>query len=60
LLREFLEDDGLLLVTHYRGSIEDLTRDWLNEDLHDEGFSIVGSISGFDSAGREKCRVAML
>lgn len=60
LLREFLEEDGLLLVTHYRGSNEDLTRDWLDEELSAEGFNVMRSVSGFDSAGREKCRVAVL
>jgi SAM-dependent methyltransferase len=60
LLSEFLEDGGLLLATHYRSSGEDLTRDWLDEDLRTEGFNVIGSVSGFDGAGREKCRVAML
>ena len=60
LLSEFLEDGGLLLATHYRSSGEDLTHDWLDEDLRTEGFNVIGSVSGFDSAGRGKCRVAML
>lgn len=61
LLSDFLEDDGLLLVTHYRGSSgEDLTRDWLDEDLRAEGFNVVGCTSGCDSQGREKGRVVML
>ena len=60
LLSEFLEVDGLLLVSHYRASGEDLTRDWRDAGLRDEGFNVVGTISGFDGAGREKCRVAML
>lgn len=60
LLSEFLEDDGRLLVTHYRSGNEDLTRDWIDEDLRAEGFNVTSTISGFDSAGREKCRVVML
>lgn len=60
LLSEFLEDDGLLLVTHYRSSGDDLTRDWRDEVLRAEGFNVIGTISGFDGVGREKCRVAML
>lgn len=60
LLSEFLEEEGVLLVAHYRGSDRDLTRDWLDEDLKAEGFNVIGSISGFDGMGREKCRVAMV
>lgn len=60
LLQEFLEEDGVLLVTHYRSSGDDLTRDWLDEDLRAEGFHVIGSVSGFNGAGQEKCRVAML
>jgi len=60
LLSEFLEVDGLLLVSHYRASGEDLTRDWRDADLRAEGFNVVGTISDFDGTGREKCRVAML
>ena len=60
LLSEFLEDDGLLLATHYRSSGEDLTRDWLDEVLRAEDFNIIGCVSGFDGAGREQCRVVML
>lgn len=60
LLRDFLEDDGLLLVTHYRPRGDDLTRDWRDEALRAEGFNVISTVSGFDGLGREKCRVAVL
>ncbi len=60
LLNEFLEADGALLVTHYRSSSEDLSRDWLDADLRADGFNVVNTISGFDSTGREKCRVTIV
>lgn len=60
LIHKFLAPDGLLLVAHYRSRTEDLTRDWVDDDLRALDFKVAGVASGFDANGLERTRVAMV
>jgi SAM-dependent methyltransferase len=60
LLHKFLTTGGSLLVAHYRSRAEDLTRDWVDEELRALEFKVAGTTSGFDSAGQERTRVAII
>ena len=60
LIHKFLAPGGLLLVAHYRSRVEDLTCGWVEDDLRALDFKLAGITSGFDAAGRERTRVAMI
>jgi SAM-dependent methyltransferase len=60
LLREFLEEDGKLILSHYRSSRDKLATGWLDNDLVTWGFNVIEMHSGYDANGLELCRVAVL
>jgi SAM-dependent methyltransferase len=60
LLDGFLVYGGSLLVAQYRSRREDLSGDWIDEYLSDLGFKVVDSKSGFNGAGLELTRIAVL
>jgi SAM-dependent methyltransferase len=60
LLREFLEEDGKLLLSHYRSSRDNLAIGWIDDDLKAWGFKAIEIHSGYDANGLELCRVAVL
>ncbi len=60
LLREFLVEDGKLIISQYRSRKDDLTKYWIDDDLSKWGFEIKESYSGYSGNGLELCRIAVL
>lgn len=60
LLKEFVSEDGMLLVAQYRSTRDDLTQDWIDDYLREMGFNVTGYTRGFSCDGLEKCRVAIV
>ncbi len=60
LLANFLTDDGKLLLSDYRSRRDDLSKDWLEDDIQQWGFTIAERYSGYNENGLELCRVSVL
>lgn len=60
LLAEFVNPDGKLILSDYRSRRDDLSRDWIGDDLKAWGYEIEETCSGFGESGLELCRVHTL
>ena len=60
LLAEFVVQEGRLIISQYRSRHDDLTQDWVDQELEGYGFRVVEVHSGYDGDGLELCRAAVL
>ncbi len=59
LLNRFVLSSGKLLISEYRSSQDDFSKEWIDECLGEWGFNVAYSRSGFD-AGKELTRVVVV
>jgi SAM-dependent methyltransferase len=60
LLQSYVAEGGRLLVAQYRSRRENLSGDWIDDDLRALGFTVSGRVSGFNGDGLEMTRIAVL
>ncbi|GAP99978.1 hypothetical protein NIES2104_65440 [Leptolyngbya sp. NIES-2104] len=60
LVREFVAQNGRLMISQYRNRDDDLTQGWIDQNLAVWGFEVTAVHSGYSSEGLELCRVAVL
>ncbi len=60
LLANFLTHNGKLILSDYRSRRDNLTQDWIEDDVRQWGFEVAECHSGYGEGGLELCRVVVL
>lgn len=60
LLKEFVAQNGKLIISQYRSRRDDLTQGWIDVDLTAWGFDVKSVFSGYSGEGLELCRVVVV
>lgn len=60
LLAEFVDQNGRLIISQYRGRHDDLTQGWVDRELEQYGFRHIEIHSGYSEGGLELSRIAVL